>query len=693
MKPTTPQWIGAFSLMLIPTTWALDFSLQQANTESVKWDAWECKQCKPEQGLSGHFQTGVVNAELSDPHAANALGTDSDGLSLALGADLNYWGNDDTQWQLSANDLGLDIAQFMARANRAGDFQAELRYRALAKWDATIQTPFRLQGNAFYLPTDWQRAATTGQMTGLSAALHPAELAIKRDHLSLSVDKYFDQIRTYAGLSQQERSGRKRTSSSLLTNSVALPEQIDDRTLSVNTGLNVTGGPWQVAFGYIGSHYRNDADAMTWQNPYTATFGSALMARQSVMPDNTAHQFQGQASWLQGRHAISGQLVWGRHQQDALFIPATINGPSPALPAADADLKLDKIDATLRYRLHLSRKASLQAQYQYQDRDYRNPQRFYPQIITDSAVSADRQPLYPDHTQQQAGLMLNYRFTSGFSSEIGYRFRNDQWDNQRFDSADTHRYWAKLRLNRWQPLRMWFEIAQEQREADDLVSAADANGTSDTALRQYHQADRDRIDSKLVVQYQPLPALSFNLTLNGSEDDYDDGQIGLDEVRRYGYDLQTSWYQDNYHLYAFYSNYDIKTQINGSNLTSQWRALQDDEAESLGIGGEYTGLFEALTLGMDLVYADSDALTRIEQGLSGNYGDNASRRTTLDLYGRYQLNEQSSVQLDLLLQKYRDSDYLYSGFQADTITNVLFFPDLSHDYSDYRLGVSYRHDF
>ncbi|SHI15547.1 MtrB/PioB family decaheme-associated outer membrane protein [Ferrimonas marina] len=692
MKTTKRLTVSALSLLLSPPLLAIDFSLENANRDKVAVENWECKQCKPAEGTSGHFEVGAVNADIEDIHSANTLGTDRDGLSLRAGADISHWSSNDIRWLFNASDLGLDVAEAHASGGRAGDFSARLGYRGLAKWDATVLSPFLINDNRFTLGNDWVNGATTSAMTGLDDALSPVDLKIKRDLLSLNLDKYFNNIRTYAGIEQTQRRGRKRASSSLITNSVALPLRVEDRTTDFVVGLDVAGGPWQLDFGYLGSRYRNDVDSLYWQNPYTATFGSATAALQSVAPDNDADQFHLRGSWARGIHVVSGQIVYGRHKQDAALLPATINGPSPELPGSSADLKVDRIDADLRYRLKVGRKGALQLQYGYQDRDYDSPNWFYPQINTDSVPAADRLPYYPSHERQDLEAKFNYRFTSGFSGELGYRYRTEDWENQRVDSADTHRYWGKLRFKRWQKLQIWLELAGENREADNYLDPVDANGTSNPALRQYHLADRDRAEGKIVFQYRPLEALTLALTLEGMEEDYDD-QIGLDEVTRSGYNFDVGWFQEDYNLYFFYNDYRTKTRLDGSNFSSTWRALQDDEAQSIGIGGEYTGLFDALSVGLDAVYADSDGLTQLEQGLTGRYGDVSASRTTVDIYARYQLSEQSSVQLDLLMQKYDDSDYLYHGLEADSIGNVLFFPDFSHDYSDYRIGVSYRHDF
>ncbi|GAA5194922.1 MtrB/PioB family decaheme-associated outer membrane protein [Ferrimonas gelatinilytica] len=696
MKLKFPKLVSALTIALAPSVLALDFSLDKANTANVKWEGWECKNCKPVSGSSGHFQIGVVDTNTDDIHSANTLGTDKDGLSMRLGADINHWGEHDTRWILSAKDLGLDIASLAASVSRAKNFSAALRYRAMARWDATVYTPFAVNSNRFTLPDDWVRGATTPMMTDLNDALGPKDLKVERDHFGLALDKHFDDIRVYLDLEQQQRRGNKRASSSLLTNSVALPERVDDHTTNYQIGLNATGGLWQVAFGYQGSRYRNDAAALVWDNPYSATFGSAFEGRQSVAPDNDADQVFGRATWTNNRHLFSGQVVWGRHRQDDDLIPATINGPSPALPTDSADLKLDKLDADLRYRVRLTDRASLHADYGYQDRDYRHPLYFYPQVITDSITRPAELALYPDKTEQQAGLKFSYRFARGISADFGYRYQRDEWENQQADSADTNRYYAKLRLKRWQKVQVWLEVAEDQRRTNGFSDSLDLNGIdNDEALRQYHLADRDQTEGKLMVQYQPLERLNFQFTLDGQDQDYQSDAIGLDEVQRYGYDIHATWYQDSYHLYLFYNDYKTKTRQNGSNISSRWQALQDDDAESVGLGFEYSGLEESsgLTFGLDAVYADSDGLTQLEQGVIGRYDDISSERTTLDAYVRYRVNEHSSVQLDFLMQDYEDSNYLYSGLSADSIGNVLFFPDFSHDYSDTRIGLSYRHDF
>ncbi|MBY5991042.1 MtrB/PioB family decaheme-associated outer membrane protein [Ferrimonas balearica] len=679
-------------LALGPQALAADFSLSKANTETVKWDGWECERCTPSEGTAGHFSIGVGENSIEDIHFANASGSDDDGLVLSAGADLTHWYANDIRTELLAENLGRDVSLLSLGAQRGNDFAARLAWQQLAWYDATVQTPFT--SSAYHqLPSDWQTGATTGQMPGLTGPLPRQDLKVERDKLTLGLEKYFNRIRTYLDVSHQTREGHRRSGATLLTNSVNLAQPVDDDTTALAVGLNAVGGNWQVAFGYLGSLYRNDLDAQRWDNPYTPTFGGARLGQQALAPDNDAHQFHIQGTWAAGIQSVSGQLVWGRHDQDDDLLPATINGPTPPLPGTNADLQLDKLDLNLRYRIRPMRKMTLTAQYDYRDRDFRNPFVAYPYIITDSLDAGTRiaQPL--DQTDQKASLAMNYRFYTGFSTELGYRWRQQEWDNQAADQADTNQVWATLRLSHWERLQLRLELGWEDRELDNYRGYPNAEGVNDDALRAYYLADRERTYGKFVASYQVYEPLSLQLTLEGSEEDYDDA-VGLDEVQRAGYDVSLNWHKEKLNLYAFYNFYNIETEQVGSNTAARWQGRQDDDAQSAGLGVEYQGAFDdALDLGADLVWADSDTLTQLEQGLNGDWGDYSATRTTVDLYGRYHLSDQSSVQLDLLYQKYEDSNYLNRGLAPNSIGNALIFGDLSHDYSDYLLNLSYRHDF
>ncbi|MBY5920994.1 MtrB/PioB family decaheme-associated outer membrane protein [Ferrimonas balearica] len=681
-------------LTLSPCVGAADFSLNKANTANTNTDEWQCERCTPVTGTRGHFAIGASDNQIDDIHFANESGTDKDGLVPRLDGNVTHWYSNDVRTAIEADQLGYDVSTLAIGADRARDFAAELSWRQLAWYDATVPTPYRTSNGHHQLPADWQQGATTQQMPGLDGPLNPVDLKLERDQFQLGLEKYFNAIRTYLDVTHQQRKGYRQSGATLITNAVNLPQQVDDNTTSLAAGLNVVGGNWQVAFGYLGSQYENDLSAQRWDNPYTPTFGSAREGQQAVAPDNTAHQFHVQGTWAAGIQSLSGQVVWGRHDQDETFLPATINGPSPDLPASDADLQLDKLDLNLRYRLRPMRKMTLLAEYDYQDRDYRNPLQPYPYIITDSIPAGSRTPPDLDITDQKASLAINYRFYRGFSGELGYRWRQQEWTDQPADQATTNQYWAILRLNHWERLALRLELGGEDRELNNFLGSPDAEGVNDPALRPYYLADRDRYYGKLVASYQILDPLGIQITLEGSEEDYDDPLVGLDTVDRTGYDINLNYHQEALSFYLFYNAYNLDTRQIGSNTGTLWQGRQDDDAQSAGLGAEYRGAFsDRLDLGVDLVWADSDTLTRTEQGLGNDLGAYDATRTTLDIYGRYHLSDHSSVQLDLLYQEYEDSSFLNQGLQPNSIGNVLTFGDLSHDYSDYLINLSYRHEF
>ncbi|MBY6093398.1 MtrB/PioB family decaheme-associated outer membrane protein [Ferrimonas balearica] len=681
-------------LVLSPAVSGADFSLNRANTATANTEQWQCERCTPQMGTSGGFAIGITENSISDIHFANESGTDNDGLVPRLDADVTQWYSNDIRTQLLIDQLGYDVSTLALSADRARDFAALLSWRQLAWFGNTVRTPFNGNRGNHTLPGDWVEGGTTAQMPGLTGPLNPVDLKIERDQFALGLEKYFNQIRTYLDVTHEARTGHRQSGATLITNAVNLPERVDDNTTSVAAGLNVVGGQWQVAFGYLGSQYDNDLDAQRWDNPYTPTFGAARAGQQSVAPDNSAHQFHIQGTWAAGIQSVSGQLVWGRHDQDDPFLPATITGPAPALPATDADLQLDKIDFNLRYRIRPMRKMTLLAQYDYQDRDYDNPLQAYPYIITDSVPAGSRVPVELDTTDQKASLSMNYRFYRGFSGELGYRWRQQEWTAQPGDQATTNAYWGILRLNQWEPLAIRLELGGENRDLDNYLGTPNSDSINDSALRHYYLASRDHAYAKLVANYQIIEPLSLQLTLEGSDSDYDDPQVGLDEVERSGYDINLSYYREKFTASVFYNAYNIDTRQVGSNTGAQWRGRQDDDAQSAGLNLEYRGAFDdRLDLGANLVWADSDTVTEIESGLGSELGPYDATRTTLDLYSRYHLSERSSVQLDLLYQDYEDRSYLNLGLDPNSISNVLTFGDLSHDYDDYRLNLSYRHEF
>lgn len=93
--------------------------------------------------------------------------------------------------------------------------------------------------------------------------------------------------------------------------------------------------------------------------------------------------------------------------QDDTFIPATINGPSPVLPADTLNGQVDIVEMDLKYSGRISQDLSMQASYNYQDRDNKTAQLDFPQIVTDSINQGTAQNSLYDKRTKNSNLKAN----------------------------------------------------------------------------------------------------------------------------------------------------------------------------------------------------------------------------------------------------------------------------------------------
>ncbi|WP_299806630.1 MtrB/PioB family decaheme-associated outer membrane protein [uncultured Shewanella sp.] len=696
----TGQQLSILALAIsasISPAFADGYGLQSANREKADTSKWECKRCTIESGLKGSIGIGAAYNEATDINFGNVTGIDTDGAVGHFEADLVNKSESGYQTSFTADKLGYDTGSARVETGRPGQYQIALGYRGLASFDSnSALTPYINSGDNLQLPANWQTGTVTSQMPTLLDDIKDIELKTQRDRFLVDAVYKGDFYQADINFQHEEREGKRAFSGNFLTNSAMLAQPIDDSTDELGAKIYFNGKGWLVGIDSSFSQYQNDHDSIAWQNAFSPTFGAAYTGQSAVSPDNKAYRIGANAQLSGNGHQVLMYLGVASFTQDDAFLPATINGPSPALPATNLDGKVDTTDMKLKYSSRLAKGLSIRASYDYSDRDNKTTQQSYPQVITDSYFSGTAiNPEY-DRTKQLAKLAAKYRFNRDIYLDAGYQYDHNDFSDLDRDSLKQNGLFAKLNYIISPSWSAWFKADYKDRTGSEYKAVSSTSSLSNPYLRKSYLADRERQEYRLSVNYNPASALSASANVHVSSDDYDDTLVGLTKVDTQGYDISANYlFSDDFSVNAYLNQDWRDSEQAGSNNFSlpNWYANTDETSTLVGIGFDYLQLLDKkLDLGLDYSYSDGQSDTEIIQGLTSPYGDYFAEKHNINAFAKYQLGEKMALRFDWIFENYKDSDWLNQGLTVDSIPNVLTFGDLSHNYSAHYVGLTFSYE-
>lgn len=695
----TGQQLSLLALAIsasISPAFADGYGLQNANRDKADTSQWECKRCTVETGFKGEVGIGTAYNDATDIRFGNTTGTDTDGAVAHLEADLRNQSKSGYRTSITANKLGYDTGSATIETGRPGQYQIALGYRGLANYQSNnVFTPYINSNDSLSLPANWQTGATTSQMPTLSEDIKEVELKTQRDRFLVDAVYKGSFYQANINFQHEEREGKRAFSGNILTNSAMVAQPIDDSTDELGAKIYFNGKDWLVGIDSSFSQYKNDHHALSWQNAFSPTFGAAYAGQSAVSPDNKAYRIGANAQLSGNGHQVLMHLGVASFTQDDTFLPATINGPSPALPSANLDGKVDTTDMKLKYSGRIMRGLSVRASYDYSDRDNKTPQHPYPQVVTDSYYSGTAVNPEYDRTKQQAKLGAKYRFTRAIYFNAGYQYEHNDFSDLDRDSLQQNALFAKVNYKISSDWSLWLKAQFSDRTGSSYKAVSSTASPSTPYLRKSYLADRERQEYRLSVNYNPASALSASANLYVSNDDYDDTLVGLTQVDTQGYDISANYlFSERFSINA-YLNQDWRDsdQAGSSNFSlPNWYANTDETSTLVGAGLDYIQLLDKkLDLGIDYSYSDGQSDTEVTQGLTSPYGDYFSEKHNINAFAKYQFGEKMALRFDWIFENYKDSDWLNQGLTVDSIPNVLTFGDLSHNYSAHYVGLTFSY--
>jgi MtrB/PioB family decaheme-associated outer membrane protein len=565
-------------------------------------------------------------------------------------------------------------------------------------------------------------AGTTTPQLIASGSGNDLELRVRRTALGVSVWKSIsDTLSAELSLKTEHKTGARlfgvgMTCPSLLAKTCSgpsniqtgsavllLPEPIDANHSQIEGRLSYAGEKLRVSLGYYGSFYANQYDTLTPSVPsslynsvgslLTVSPGLLSMLSQPVAltPDNQAHQLDLSGVYQQSaRTQYNFKLSWGQATQHQNFAASGFS----AAPAGVSDLggKVETVLAQIGASTRITPKLSVQGDVRYEDRNDLTPIANY-NVIDTSTYTNRSLP----NTKRRSKAQAAYQFSTRIRGTVGAEYETIDRGVFTATSAvsgisalrqktDESKFRADLRASLTEELSGSIGVETSRRDGSNwlkdnsgtgVTAVSDpsdaANGFSAGAIFMPTLADRNRDKLKLHLEWQPLESTSIQLTTDRGRDRFHSpSKYGLSDTttRNFGLDI-THTLSDNWSLNGYASQaFQVLHQALQAGYLMSFKNTTD--SFGLGVTGRSGDKWE---VGATLSYlsdrnvylqeldASTDGANVALLAGTGGLPDVVYRQTSLNLFGKYKLNDKSSLRLDLIEQHshYTDWTWAYQG--------------------------------
>lgn len=669
--------------------------------------AWAEEADTEANAVTGMLELGVGQVEDANYRFGRFNGLKDDDVYVTGGFDVKFRPGRPDYLRLHGRDLGLDSRWLSLEYGKQGKFETHINYNELPHFTYdSAQTPFAGVGseNLILAPG----ASPTN--------LHPLTIETKRKQLSggaaLFLPKHW---KTSLEVRQEHKSGTDWIAGGLQRNnggpgisigqsySVMLPEPIDQTTTEMDAALEYNGKKSQLKLTLHGSLFNNADSRLRWENPGFVTPGAVTLpaaGQISLPPDNRFFQLGLSGSSQVGATTrLTGLASIGLMQQDEPFLPygLTTAGGLPR-DSLDGEVYVYSLRAGLTSRPF--KPLRLKAQYRYDERDNRTPEAAYLYDVMDSgktqnpAVAVTNKPL--SYRKHKAKLDANYRFSPQWKGSAGYEHRITERDNA--DVEKSRENIGRIGLT-WQP-RDDLDATLRLSEGDRKVDAYEAESTNQNPLLQkYYQADRDRTQGGLMLNYTPAEKLSIGFSVDLIIDDFTDSDLGLTDADSRIYTLDVG-YQASPDLYlnAFYSREDIESAQRGSDpgFTPLYKVDFEDTVDTAGIGARVENLWNHWNVSInyryskgsgDIRYSDPSGLTA-----ASSFPTLTNELHAVELSADYKLNKTTTIKVAMAYENLTAEDWALDNVGAYPANQLLTLGNESEDYDifAFMIGMQYR---
>ena len=664
-------------------------------------EKWQCKFC-PDQPL-WEYELGL---DLFLPskdihHFGNYTGNDE--KQLMLSGSVKNINPDGHYWISQLDKLGSDNHQFNSRYGMQGKYELELDVKKLSinKFDALSSSFVNPGSSTLRLDDNWNRGTSSSDFiapslfTDFSLGTEWEQLGIKFNYLS---DSNFDYFFDYSRI---EKNGIRESSANQYFQAVYIPLPVSSSIDNFTTRVSYLSKQWTGTLGVIISKFDNDYQTISFANPFISVTSGANATILSDEPDNKSISLSiGGRYNFESRSFVKAYYSYTLLTQDQPFLPYTTNESllNP-LPKSSLDGEVTTQNMTLKFNHRFDSKWSVRAKYHYRDRYNKTDLEVYRPVISDVFSGSSIINIPYDFTQNTANLDLDWKLFDKHLMSIGLKNKHMERIFQTVRKTSEKTVFGKYRAYINNEFQFHLKVERSNRsgseaELIDLISV-----TENPLLQRFNVSDREHNRLNMHVNYSPLDRpFSAIFTVQYSEDDYDETELGLQYSWQSNTNLDLSWQVNElFNIGLFIENETREANLGGSGGFSgrDWLVDNDDEVISTGLVFSVNELLDQkLTISGSFQYSIADTVIAIN-----NAGNNSrlpvveSLWTQMELKADYQYSERLTFALTLASQDFESHDFAIDDVVPGTAANLLTFSAMSNNYNLAYLQLSARFVF
>lgn len=695
MKNTRPLIVAGFVATL-----PLPVAAQQAEMPDLS--KWQCNLCKFEDSAAGSIEVGAGNVSERSAKFGDFSGLEDKGAYFIGEVTSRYRGANGIYWNVRASDIGLDSRSASLEGGRQGSYRLVLDSDSIPRSYAdTAQTPFLGSGSTRLALSAGFPVTTTGLMP-LATTLRPAALEAERHRIRLGASWLpLDRWQFDLSYRRDAKDGTKRGSGAFFVTAAQFVEPVSWVTDQIEASASYSGARLQAKFAYHASRFRNDINALTWQNPFAiGGFPAATAGQLASAPDNQFHQLTASLGYqISDRTRASADVAWGRMTQDEAFLAPTLNGTLavPALPGTSLDARARTLIANLRVNSRITDALRVDASYSHDERDNQTRQAVYSWVTTDMFLALPRTNTPYSFERDRLKLAADYRFSAAIRAAAGAEQDSRKYTFQQFRKTDETTLWAKGNWRALDNVDLSLKLSGAERRNAGFAVVDPVVPPENPLLRVYSLANRSRETVGLRADIAATEKIQVGLGFDSSRDRYGDTRIGLTGGREYGLNGDVSAMlteQTSAHLFA--SHQLIKWQQAGSQTfaTPDWSAASEDKIDVLGIGVRHAAIKDKLDIGADYAYTRTRGSVRVNAGVADPpFPEQTTSMHGLKLYFAYKVDAQWTINGGYWSERYRSANWALDGIAPATVPNLLVLGAQSPQYRVNVLRISAKYSF
>lgn len=617
-----------------------------------------------------------------------------DGSNLLL--DVDYVKRDDALglWtNFKGSNLGLDTQELSFSQNRQGDWKYAVEYSELVRRD-----PRTINTGLVYAAT----TTPTVVSVATAGAGRDIDLDLRRKAASLSAEKWITSSLLFEASVKSENKDGARLSgigvacSPLLTITCStlsgailmLPEPVSTTTKQFEARLNYSGDKFLVSGGYYGSFFSNangsinptisgnlynpDGSVLDLSTTPGSSLAGYLQQPVALPPDNQAQQLyvSGNYAFTKATHATF-KYSYTHATQSADFSSMGLSGAPAGVSNLGGvmDSTLVQFGVTARPMTLLSMLANLR----YEDKADKTPLALYNGAYTNDLNSSRK---------LNGKLEASYKLPDNYRATLGVDYATVHRDLPVATAAvlnpaipplaglreDTKEigYRAELQRSMSETINASIAYTRSVRNGGSWLGIGPPNTTGNPSTDTYPMTMEDRTRNKvrLSADWTPISSLSLQFMLEGGSDLYESPtNKGLRESAMNSIGVDAA--------YAMSDNWKLTGYINQGTQTLHvdhnvgYVAELEDVSTTLGLGviGKVTTKLE---VGGDLSLMDDtnhykQSMATGAAIVGGGLPDVTYRMSRIKLYGKYAIQKNGNVRIDLVQQSVQFDEWTWGS--------------------------------